>query len=89
MEPVAEAHAGSNFTHPEGGTRAKSNDEVEDMDGGSDIKQLEERIKSLQRAVYYLVWKRSGFGEHCIHCNHSYPGHENKCKAAEVEQLIR
>ena len=30
--------------------------------------------------------KRSGFGEHCIHCNHSYPGHENKCKAAEVEQ---
>ena len=55
----------------------------------SRVKQLEERVKSLQRAVYYLVWKRSGFGEHCIHCNHSYPGHENKCKAAEVEQLIR
>ena len=57
--------------------------------GSSDIKQLEERIKSLQRAVYYLVWKRSGFGEHCIHCNHKYPDHENKCKAAEIEQLIR
>ena len=69
---------------------AELNDEVEDMEAGSsEIKQLEERVKSLQRAVYYLVWKRSGFGEHCIHCNHSYPGHENKCKAAEVEQLIR
>ena len=51
--------------------------------------QLEERVKNLQRAVYYLIWKRTGFGEHCIHCNHTYPGHEAKCKAAEVEALVR
>ena len=59
------------------------------MESGTDVKQLEERIKNLQRAVYYLVWKRSGFGEHCIHCNHAYPGHENKCKGSEIEALIR
>lgn len=51
--------------------------------------QLQDTIKKLQRAVYYLVWKRTGFGEHCIHCDHIYPGHENKCKAAEVEELVR
>jgi len=53
--------------------------------GGS----AEERIKNLQRAIYYLIWKRTGFGEHCLHCNHAFPGHEAKCKAAEVETLIR
>ena len=61
----------------------------ESAGGSGDIKQLEARIAALQRAVYYLVWKRSGFGEHCIHCGHAYPGHENKCKAAEVEALVR
>ncbi len=55
----------------------------------ADLKQLDERVKTLQRAIYYLIWRRTGFGEHCIHCNHVYPGHENKCKAAEIEQLIR
>ena len=52
-------------------------------------KTLEERVKNLQRAVYYLVWKRTGFGEHCVHCGHAYPKHEQKCKAAEVEELVR
>ena len=55
----------------------------------SDARNLEDRLKRLERAVYYLVWKRTGFGEHCIHCNHIYPGHENKCKAADVEELVR
>ena len=54
-----------------------------------DFKQIEARIAALQRAVYYLIWKRSGFGEHCIHCGHAYPSHDNKCKAAEVEALVR
>ena len=49
----------------------------------------EDRLRNIQKAIYFLIWKRSGFGEHCIHCNHKYPDHENKCKAAEVEQLIR
>lgn len=49
----------------------------------------EERLRNIQKAIYFLIWKRSGFGEHCIHCNHKYPDHENKCKAAEIEQLIR
>jgi hypothetical protein len=54
-----------------------------------DIKQVEDRIKKLQRAVYYLVWKRTGFGERCVHCGGTYPKHEEKCKAAEVEELVR
>ena len=45
-------------------------------------------IKKLQRAIYYLIWRRTGFGEQCIHCGHSYPGHEAKCKAAEIEELV-
>ena len=49
----------------------------------------DDRIKSLQRAIYYLIWKRTGFGEACIHCNKAFPNHEAKCKAADVEQLIR
>ena len=49
----------------------------------------EDRLRNIQKAIYFLIWKRSGFGEHCIHCNHKYPDHENKCKAAEIEQLIR
>ena len=55
----------------------------------ADSRQVNERIAALQRAVYYLVWKRTGFGEQCIHCGHTYPDHENKCKAAEVEALVR
>jgi len=43
----------------------------------------------LQRAVYYLIWKRTGFGEQCVHCGHAYPAHAEKCKAAEVEELVR
>ncbi|MGH7665548.1 MAG: hypothetical protein ACRENI_14855 [Gemmatimonadaceae bacterium] len=55
----------------------------------ADTSTLEERVRKLERAVYYLVWRRTGFGEHCIHCNHIYPGHETKCKAADIEELIR
>jgi hypothetical protein len=54
-----------------------------------DVIDLEKKVKALQRAMYYMIWKRTGFGEHCIHCGHAYPGHEAKCKAAEVEALIR
>lgn len=46
-------------------------------------------LKKLQRAIYYLIWKRTGFGEQCIHCGHTYPGHEPKCKAAEIEEMVR
>jgi hypothetical protein len=46
-------------------------------------------LKKLQRAIYYLIWKRTGFGEQCIHCGHTYPGHEPKCKAAEIEERVR
>lgn len=55
----------------------------------ADARELEDKVAKLQRAVYYLIWKRTGFGEHCIHCNHIYPSHENKCKAVEIEQLVR
>jgi hypothetical protein len=55
----------------------------------TDLRQINERIAGLQRAVYYLIWKRTGFGEQCIHCGHAYPNHENTCKAAEVEALVR
>jgi hypothetical protein len=48
-----------------------------------------DRVKKIQRAIYYLIWRRTGFGEQCIHCGHSYPGHENRCKAAEIEELVR
>ena len=51
--------------------------------------ELEDRVKNLQRAVYYLIWRRTGFGEQCIHCGHSYPGHEPTCKAADIEELVR
>lgn len=50
---------------------------------------VEATVKKLQRAMYYLIWKRTGFGEQCIHCGHLYPGHEPKCKAAEIEELVR
>ncbi len=50
---------------------------------------LADRVKKIQRAIYYLVWKRTGFGDQCIHCGHNYPGHEPKCKAAEIEELVR
>ena len=50
---------------------------------------LEDRIKKLQRAVYYLCWRRTGFGEQCVHCGQTYPKHEETCKVAEIEQLVR
>jgi hypothetical protein len=50
---------------------------------------VEATVKKIQRAIYYLIWKRTGFGEQCIHCGHLYPGHEPKCKAAEIEELVR
>ena len=55
----------------------------------SSTKDLEERIAKLQRAVYHLVWKRTGFGEQCVHCGQAYPNHGEKCKAAEAEALVR
>lgn len=51
--------------------------------------ELEERIAKLQRAVYHLIWKRTGFGEQCVHCAHAYPSHGERCKAAEAEALVR
>ena len=51
--------------------------------------QTDDRVKKLQRAIYALVWRRTGFGEQCLHCGHSYPGHEHKCKVAEIEDLLR
>jgi hypothetical protein len=53
------------------------------------LQDLEDRVAKLQRAVYYLIWKRTGFGEQCVHCGHAYPGHAERCKAAEVEALVR
>jgi hypothetical protein len=59
------------------------------MDATAQNAQLEDKIKKLQRAVYYLIWKRTGFGEQCVHCGHAFPKHENKCKGAEIEELVR
>ena len=59
------------------------------MDSSASHRDLEDRIAKLQRAVYYLIWKRTGFGEQCVHCGHSYPGHAERCKAAEIEELVR
>ena len=53
------------------------------------LKLLEDRVAKLQRGLYYLVWRRGGFGDHCIHCGSAYPKHEARCKAAEVEDLVR
>ena len=53
------------------------------------VQELEDKVAKLQRAVYYLIWKHTGFGEQCVHCGHSYPGHAERCKAAEVEALVR
>jgi hypothetical protein len=55
----------------------------------SSQKDLEEKVAKLQRAVYYLIWKRTGFGEQCLHCGHSYPGHAERCKGSEIEEMVR
>jgi len=68
-------------TGSKGGGQGKGSGEG----GGS----ADDRLKNLQRAIYHLIWKRTGFGEACIHCNKAFPNHEAKCKAAEAEQLIR
>ena len=44
------------------------------QDTDARLKQLEDRITKLQRAVYYLVWRRGGFGDHCIHCGSTDTG---------------
>jgi hypothetical protein len=59
------------------------------MSPSSSAGHLEDKVAKLQRAVYHLIWKRTGFGEQCVHCGHSYPGHAEKCKAAEAEELVR
>jgi hypothetical protein len=59
------------------------------MSATMNVEQLEARVKQIQRAIYYLVWRRTGFGEQCIHCGHSYPGHEHNCKGADIEALVR
>lgn len=59
------------------------------MDATAQVSELKEQVKKLQRAVYYLVWKRTGFGEQCVHCGSAYPNHENKCKGKEIEELVR
>ena len=58
-------------------------------DNGSELADLKERVQALQRALYFLVWKRTGFGDQCLHCGKSYPKHEEHCRAAEIERLIR
>jgi hypothetical protein len=63
--------------------------EEEYMDSSTSTKELEDRVAKLQRAVYHLIWKRTGFGEQCVHCGHAYPSHGEKCKAAEAEALVR
>lgn len=55
----------------------------------ADIELMAKQINNLQRAMFALIWKKSGFGEHCIHCTHQYPNHDVNCKAAEIEALIR
>lgn len=55
----------------------------------TELANLKERVQALQRAVYFLVWKRTGFGDQCIHCAKPYPRHDEQCRAAEIEQLIR
>ena len=59
------------------------------MPSNTAVQELEDKVAKLQRAVYYLIWKRTGFGEQCVHCGHAYPGHAERCKAAEVEALVR
>ena len=59
------------------------------MTSNTTVEELEDRVAKLQRALYYLIWKRTGFGEQCAHCGHSYPGHAERCKAAEAEALVR
>ena len=66
-----------------------SPDDRPGADVDSRLRHLEDRVAKLQRAVFYLTWRRGGFGDHCIHCGAPYPGHEEKCKAAEVETLVR
>ncbi len=58
-------------------------------DTSTELADLKERVQALQRALYYLVWKRTGFGDQCLHCAKAYPKHEEHCRAAEIEQLIR
>jgi hypothetical protein len=58
-------------------------------DTSTELAELKERVQALQRALYFLVWKRTGFGDQCLHCGKQYPKHENHCRAAEIEQLIR
>jgi hypothetical protein len=59
------------------------------MDSSTSLKEMADKVGKLQRAVYFLIWKRTGFGEQCLHCGHSYPGHAERCKAAEIEELVR
>lgn len=64
-------------------------DDRPEIDIETRVRLLEDRAAKLQRAVYYLIWRRGGFGDHCIHCNSPYPKHLERCKAAEVETLVR
>jgi hypothetical protein len=58
-------------------------------DESTELEDLKERFQRLQRAVYYLVWKRTGFGDQCLHCGSTYPKHLPHCRAAEIEALVR
>lgn len=55
----------------------------------ADVELMAKQIANLQRAIYYLIWKKSGFGEHCIHCGSQFPNHDVNCKAVEIEALVR
>ena len=54
------------------------------MPSNTPVQELEDKVAKLQRAVYYLIWKRTGFGEQCVHCGHSYPGHAERCSFATL-----
>jgi hypothetical protein len=59
------------------------------MESSTSVRDLEDRVAKLQRAVYHLIWKRTGFGEQCVHCGHAYPAHAEQCKAGVAEGLVR
>jgi hypothetical protein len=50
---------------------------------------LQRQIADLKRAMYHLLWRKTGFGEKCVLCDHAFPGHDASCQGKEIEALIR
>ena len=55
----------------------------------ADVEKMAKQIANLQRAVFHMIWKKSGFGEHCIQCDGRFPNHDESCKARDIEALVR